>query len=334
METTIATMGSATDREIVLSRMIQAPRELVFRAFTNSQQMEMWWGPHGFTTSIQQMNATAGGSARFIMHGSDGIDYPNRFEYLDVQRPSQLVYVHGEFDVSPENDFLVTVTFEEVGFRTKLTMRSLFSSVEVCKQTKAFGAEELGHQTLDRLEEFLATKEFMIARVFDAPRELVYKAHTDPSLVGQWWGSTARDGGTSKGCSLPKYTLDLQPGGKFHYCMKTPEGFEMWGLFSYRTVEPMERLEYLVSFCDAEQKLLRHPMSATWPLETWNSMTLTEYKGKTTMTIVGGPYHASDEEWDTFLAGRESMHKGFAATYDQLTELLTKWTSLQPKETP
>ena len=84
-----------TDREIVLSRLIDAPQELVFDAWTDPEQVGQWWGPSGFTTTTHKMEVKPGGVWRFVMHGPDGRDYQNKITYLEIVPPERLVYRHG-----------------------------------------------------------------------------------------------------------------------------------------------------------------------------------------------------------------------------------------------
>jgi len=156
--------------------------------------------------------------------------------------------------------------------------------------------------------------EFVVARVFDAPRALIYDAWTQPDRLARWWGPA--------GWTLTVLTLELHPGGTFHYGMKSPEGFEMWGKFTYRELVVPERIVSLLSFSDREGLPVRHPMSPTWPLATLNIMTLDEAHGKTTLTLHSTPYEASEGERTTFREGHNSMAAGFGATFDQLAGYL------------
>jgi uncharacterized protein YndB with AHSA1/START domain len=141
-----------SDREIVATRLFDAPRELVWDAFTQPQHIAQWFGPRGFTNTIHAMDVRAGGKWTFIMHGPDGVNYDNEVDYIEVVRPERLVYVHG-----PVPRFDVTVTFAEDGQRTRLTMRSLFESAAVRNQVvEERGALDGMNQTLDRLGEFLS----------------------------------------------------------------------------------------------------------------------------------------------------------------------------------
>jgi uncharacterized protein YndB with AHSA1/START domain len=106
--------------------------------------------------------------------------------------------------------------------------------------------------------------------------------------------------------------------------MRSPDGHEMWGKWVYREIVPPERLSSVVSFTDEHGNILRHPASPTWPLEVLNIMTLSEQEGKTTMTISGHPINATEEEINTYNAGRGSMKQGFKGTLDQLEDYLAK----------
>lgn len=149
---------NTADREIVHTRLLKAPRELVFEVWTNPAHVALWWGPTGFTNTIQEMEVRPGGTWRFIMHGPDGTDFPNRIVFHEVVKPERLTYTHGSDDPNDPNQFEVTVTFEAQGDKTMLTMRAIFATAaERDRVVNEFGAVEGGKQTLDRLEAFLAS---------------------------------------------------------------------------------------------------------------------------------------------------------------------------------
>lgn len=149
-------ISNTKDREIKMSRLINAPRELVFKVWTDPKHIAQWWGPNGFTTTTHEMELKPGGEWRFIMHGPDGRDYPNKIIYIDVEEPERLVYIHGNDDDTEPVNFHVTVTFEKEGDKTRLTMQSIFESAEELQRLdKEHGAIEGGKQHLNRLEEYL-----------------------------------------------------------------------------------------------------------------------------------------------------------------------------------
>lgn len=144
------------DREIIISRLINAPRERVFKAWIDPEQVIQWWGPDGFSTTTHEMEVKPGGVWRFIMHGPDGRDFPNRIEFVDIKSPELLVYDHSGEGQLDDVKFRATVTFEDQNGKTNVTMRSVFVTVESRnKVVKEFGAIEGGVQHLGRLEEFL-----------------------------------------------------------------------------------------------------------------------------------------------------------------------------------
>lgn len=147
------------ERELVLERVFDAPRELVFDAWTNPRHVDHWWGPRGFTTVTREMDVRPGGQWRFIMHGPDGRQWDNLIVYLEVMRPERLVYDHGDADgdneVAPA--FRVTARFDEHERGTRLTFRLLFPTAAARAATADYGAVEGGKQTMVRLAEYVAT---------------------------------------------------------------------------------------------------------------------------------------------------------------------------------
>ncbi len=164
--------------------------------------------------------------------------------------------------------------------------------------------------------EALAQRPFIISRTFDAPRDLVWKAFTDPERMKHWWGP--------KGFTVRVAKMDFRPGGTYHYCLQSPDGKDMWGKFVYREIDAPERIVFVDSFSDEKGGLTRHPMHQAWPLEMLSTFTLTESKGKTTLTIKWVPINATEAEHKTFEDGMASMNQGWTGTLDQLTGYLAK----------
>jgi uncharacterized protein YndB with AHSA1/START domain len=160
-------------------------------------------------------------------------------------------------------------------------------------------------------------KDFVLARVFNAPRDLVWKCFTDPERMKQWWGP--------KGVKILKAKMDLRPGGSYHYGMQTPDGKVMWGKFVYRKIDPPDRIEFINSFSDESGGLTRHPFAPNWPLELLSVFTFEDQSGgKTKFTIRWTPHNATAEEQKTFDDGHASMTQGWGGTLDQLEAYLAK----------
>ncbi|WP_339294251.1 SRPBCC domain-containing protein [Paenibacillus sp. FSL W7-1279] len=155
----------------------------------------------------------------------------------------------------------------------------------------------------------------LLSRVFNAPRELVFKVWTDPEHFGKWWGP--------QGYSLEVITMDVRPGGMFLGCQKSPDGNQtMWGKFVYQEVIVPEKLVFIQSFSDEEGNTIRAPFNANWPLEIMNIITLEEIDGKTTLTMQGGPVNATAEEQAAFDGMAPMVKQGFGGTFDQLAQYL------------
>jgi uncharacterized protein YndB with AHSA1/START domain len=150
-----ATASATADREIRSTRLLNAPRELVWEVWTKPEHIAKWWGPNGFTNTIHEMEVKVGGVFRLTMHGPDGVDYPNKIVFTKVIKPERLEYTHGD-DENPGH-FEVVVTFAEKGKKTELTMSALFKTKEDRDFViEKYGALEGNRQTLNRLEDYLS----------------------------------------------------------------------------------------------------------------------------------------------------------------------------------
>ena len=147
-----------SDRELILSRVFDAPRELVWDAWTDPKQVVQWWGPNGFTTTIEVMDVRPGGEWRHVMHGPNAWTTRNELVFLEVVRPERIVYSNKWTKKGdPGAQFEATWTFEAQGDKTKVTLHMVFPSAEVRKHVvEVYRVIEGGQQTLGRLAEFLA----------------------------------------------------------------------------------------------------------------------------------------------------------------------------------
>lgn len=161
------------------------------------------------------------------------------------------------------------------------------------------------------------SKDLVISRVLDAPRDLVWKAFTDPAHMKHWWGP--------KGFIVIASKMDLRPGGSYHYGMKAPNGMAMWGLFRYREVTPPERLVFINCFSDESGGVTRHPGNAQWPLEMLSTFICEEMPGgKTRFTSRWAAHNATAEEQQVFDSSHDSMTQGWSGTMEQLEAYLAK----------
>jgi uncharacterized protein YndB with AHSA1/START domain len=146
------------DREIFITREFSAPRELVWEAMTNPKHVVNWWGPRGFTTTIEKMDFRVGGEWKHVMRGPDGVNYPNHSVFQEIVTPERIVFQHGgKREGGPGVSFESTWTFEALAAdQTRVSIRMIFPSArERNFVVKEFGAIEGGRQTLERLGEYL-----------------------------------------------------------------------------------------------------------------------------------------------------------------------------------
>jgi len=149
-------MSATGDREIVISRVIDAPRELVFEVFTEVRHLSRWWGPEGFSTTTQSLEFRVGGEWNFVMHGPDGTDYSEWISWTEIVVPERIALLHGESPGDP-NAFEAVLTFEPQGAATRIEMRTVFPTKELRdEQVEKYHAIESGRQTLDNLAAYVA----------------------------------------------------------------------------------------------------------------------------------------------------------------------------------
>ena len=146
-------------RSIIGIHEFDAPRELVFAAWTDPKHLSQWWGPNGFTTTTSSFDFRPGGIWRFVMHGPDGRDYQNRVTFDEIVPPERIIYRHGGGEDVEPVQFQQTVIFEALGDGTLLTWRGVFpSAAERDRVIKEYHADTGLTQTMARLAEFVAAK--------------------------------------------------------------------------------------------------------------------------------------------------------------------------------
>ncbi|MEO3828996.1 SRPBCC family protein [Actinomadura sp. B10D3] len=146
---------ATADREVVVSRVIDAPRELVFEAFTEVRHLSQWWGPEGFTTTTRAFEFRVGGVWDFVMHGPDGTDYQEWISWTEITAPERIAMLHGESSDDP-NAFGSVLTFTPDGAATRIQMRTVFPTKELRDEAvEKYHAIEGGRQTLNNLAAYI-----------------------------------------------------------------------------------------------------------------------------------------------------------------------------------
>lgn len=157
---------------------------------------------------------------------------------------------------------------------------------------------------------------FALERWFDAPRDLVWEVYTKAEHLAKWWGPPNFD--------WVKGTIDLKPGGMFHYGMRGPNGQIMWGKFVYREIVRPERLVFVNAFSDEQGGTTPNPWMPDWVLETLNTVTFREETGGTLISMRGEPLDATETQRQMFKGAKAQMRAGFKGTLDKLDAYLAQ----------
>lgn len=159
-----------------------------------------------------------------------------------------------------------------------------------------------------------ADSDFVVSRIYTAPRELVFSAFTDPQHLQHWWGPA--------GFTVVAAKMDLRPGGSYHFGLRAPNGEMMWGKFVYREIVPPRRLVWVHSFADEAGNAIKHPMSLDWPLLMLATVSFDAHGNGTKLTLRFSALDATEAERNVFKANHDSMQQGFGGTFDQLETYL------------
>jgi uncharacterized protein YndB with AHSA1/START domain len=288
-------------KELTITRVLNAPIELVWKVWTDPDHIKNWWGPNGFTNTILEMDIKPGGNWEFIMHGPDGKDYKNKSIFGEIIKYKRIVYQHM---TAPK--FQTTVDFTPQGKKTLLEWRMVFDTAdERDKTVKTFNADVGLKQNIFKLEGYLRSvsseREMTLTRVINAPREVVFSAWTDPAQIEKWWGP--------KDFTNPVCKVDARPGGEFLIHMQSPDKtiYPMDGEF-HEIVEP-GKLVFTTAALDKHGKRL---------FEILNTVIFSDANGKTKITLHAAVSNIT-EEGKQYLDG---MKEGWDQSIDRLNELV------------
>jgi len=299
------------DREIVVTRLIDAPVARVWRAWTDNAEIVKWWGPHGFSDETSTREFKVGGHWRHTMIGPDGRRFANYATYKEIEEHKRIVLINAgsEEDVKKGVGFRSEITFKAVGSKTEITMRTVLPTVAMRDMVvKDHNAIEGGKQTLSRLAAH-AEGQFVIFRFVDAPRERVWRAWTTENELGAWMGPKGSETGYAK--------LDFRVGGSYHYSMKTG-GVELWGLAVYEEIEKPSKLVYVQQFSDKDRGLGIHPMAPTWPKKMRTTVHFQDFGTKTLISLYWRTIDPTEVETQTFIGAMDGMKGGWNGSFDRL----------------
>ncbi len=308
--------------KIEITRLYEAPVEMVWDAWTDPKQVAQWWGPRGFTLTTHSKDLKPGGSWVYTMHGPDGTDYPNITKYFEVEKHSRLVYDHGATKDTPPL-FRVSVQFTEKKDKTLMEMTMTLATPEIAEETRKFIKKAGGDSTWDRLAEYLGKEKahkdlFVINRSFSAPISVMYEMWTSPKHFSRWLAPT--------GFTMEFLRADIKTGGSTFYYMTDGKNTKMYGRANYLEISKPNRISYTQQFCDEKENLSRHPHSPTWPATMLTTVTLTEEGPEQTRVTVTWEVHgdATREEMATFINAKGGMTMGWTGSFDKLEEYLTQ----------
>lgn len=272
-----ATLELIGDRGTLMTREFDAPRKLVFEAFSKPEHMKRWWGPAKYELEVVKMEFRPGGGYRYLSREAEGREEPFKGEYREIEAPGRLVYTM-IYDVAPYDkaELVITMTLEERNGRTLMTSHTAFPSAEVRDGFIKSGMEEGMNEGNDRLEALVREMiwigpegedtELLANRVFAAPRKLVFEAWSKPEHFSRWFAPA--------GLTLPVCEMDFRPGGILRFVMRAPDGAEHPGDGAYRAIAAPELIEW--------SSILPLP---TGPIEVITRVTFTEAKGGTRVTV-------------------------------------------------
>lgn len=217
-------------RELFITRLLAAPQELVWQVFTDPAHISNWWGPDGFSTTIQTMDVVPGGEWKLVMHGPDGRDYKNLSIYTTVIPFEKLVYEH----VSVPK-FTATIEFLQEGNQTRLNWHMLFDSVESLEQVvKVFKADIGLEQNGDKLRAYLVKQPIVLERLLNAPPEQVWRAITEKAAMKEWY--------------FDLETFRAEKGFRFEFTGGHEEGVQYVHICEVTEVIPGRKLTYSWSY--------------------------------------------------------------------------------------
>jgi uncharacterized protein YndB with AHSA1/START domain len=321
-------MTQGDTKDLIITRLFDAPRELVWKAWTAPERVMHWWGPRGFTSPVSRIDLRLGGEYLSCMRSPGGKDFWSKGIFREIVALQRLVMTDSFADekgnIVPASyygmstdfplELLITVIFEERDGKTELTLRH----TGMPPGADSEGARQGWSESFDKLAEYLETeksiiswkniptfelasdREVVITRIFDAPRELVFKASTNPDFIPQWWGP--------KRFSTTVERMDVSPGGVWRFIQRDQDGNEYAFHGVYREIVPPEREVHTFEF----EGMPGHVILEASKFE--------EFEGKTKLTVTD-LFQSVEDRDGMFNSG---MKEGATESMDRLEDLLKK----------
>jgi uncharacterized protein YndB with AHSA1/START domain len=248
------------NEEIVIRQTIDAPKDLVWKAWTEPEFVLAWWGPKYFTAPVIQIDLREGGEYWYCMRSPDGQESWSKGKFVEISEPDRIImtdsFADAEGNTVPATyygmsaefplEVQVLITFEEEDGKTMLSLH--YPGIEGISDTDLRNMEDGWHTSLNKLETVVKNqvrinqkdRTIRMERVFDAPRERVFESMTDPDLVPRWWGPSRLTTTIDQG--------DVSPGGAWRFVQYDAEGNEYGFHGQYRDVVPPDYVERTFEF--------------------------------------------------------------------------------------
>jgi uncharacterized protein YndB with AHSA1/START domain len=302
--------------EIHLERVYDASLNQLWAAWTDPEQLALWWGPRGFSLTTHGRVLKPGGLWHYTMHGPDGTDYENKTLYLEVESHSRLVYDHGGND-ERKPLFRVIVQFSESDGKAKMNMIMTLPTAEAAAQTRVHIQKMGGHATWDRLGEHLEARGsgadiFLINRTFQALPASVFAQWITSKQLARWLPPV--------GATMEFLKADIREGGQALARMRYADGTTLFSKSIYEVIRPHTLLRYTQGFCDEQGQATRFALEPRWPQSMSTTVIFApEGNGATRVTVRWDlDKNATAEERAVFTSARGGMTLGWTGPFDKL----------------
>lgn len=290
------------ERTIELTKIVDAPMDLVFRAFTEPDDLARWWGPEGFGVSAVTSDARRGGLFRIVMRGPDGMDMPVDGTYREFDPPRRLVTESTAMGPDGEKllEAVTTVDLVNADGKTEIRLRATAVGLVPAANPALAGMEAGWAQSLRRLDDHVtgaADRQIVTIQLVEASPTEVFEVFTTPEHLARWWGP--------RGYTLISYKADARVGGTYRFGVRSPENTEHWAHGTYREITPPETL----AFTHAWENPDGSPKH-----ETVVTLTFAEQGEKTKLTLKQTLFET--------VTSRDLHRGGWSSTFELLEEYL------------
>jgi uncharacterized protein YndB with AHSA1/START domain len=305
------------NRTLGTTRIFNAPIETVWKVWSEVDHLNSWWGPRGFTQTTHKHEFKPNGSWSFIMHGPNGVDYPNEMVYGKIDYLKSIEIHH-----TTQPKFTVTATFKAVDAnRTQVVFANILDDQKVCDSVKDFAiVANQEHQMkfeaeVGKLTGAIVPNEFVLSREFKTDVNTMWKMWTEPSEMSRWYGPKEIKTGHSE--------MNFYRGGNYHFSMIAEDGLESWGKIYYVDILKNTRLIYVTTFSNSKGEITRHPMAPLIPAELLTTINFIELdNNRTKVETRWYPINALPEEIKMFNDFHESFKMGWTGSLDRLESIL------------